>query len=183
MRNYSFSNIAAEQSFDTRKSSEYSNAYRVGQRAGEANHRFQEIKKKYDTPIRRDRIESLKKSKDMDLMRHEGKENPYLQRPPTFGSNLKESIALNRMEKGGLSNQYDSQQLLNSKIGEHRYRRGSENEQDYLKKGQKEESYSYLNKQREMKESVLQSDYSKGSSTGKSFYGGYVDKNETKKEY
>lgn len=34
-----------------------------------------------------------------------------------------------------------------------------------------------------MKESVLQSDYSKGSSTGKSFYGGYVDKNQPKKEY
>jgi|688.fasta_scaffold484950_1 hypothetical protein len=67
--------------------------------------------------------------------------------------------------------------MLNSKIGEYKYRRGSENEQDYLKKGQKDEPYTYLNRQREMKESVLHSDYSKGSSTGKSFYGGYADKN------
>lgn len=148
MRNYSFSNIAAQQSFDTRKSSEYSNVYRGGERVNDTSHRFQEIKKKYDTPIRRDRIESLKKSKDMDLMKHDGKENPYLQRAPTFGSNLKQSIAINRVEKGGLSNQYDSQQLINSKIAQHRYRRGSENEQEYLKKGQKDESYSYLNRQR-----------------------------------
>lgn len=89
MRNYSFSNIAAEQSFDTRKSSEYSNAYRLGQRGSDASQRFQEIKKKYETPIRRERIESLKKSKDMEFLRQEGKENPYLQRAPTFGSNLK----------------------------------------------------------------------------------------------
>lgn len=69
MKNYSFSNIANEETYATRKSNDFSNLYRHSElKTSEANLRIEEIKKKYDTPSRRERIESLKKSKDSELL-------------------------------------------------------------------------------------------------------------------
>jgi hypothetical protein len=54
MKNYSFSNIAGEESYATRKSNDFGNAYRHSELKGsEASLRIEEIKKKYDTPSRR----------------------------------------------------------------------------------------------------------------------------------
>jgi hypothetical protein len=63
MKNYTFSNTAPEESYPTRKSTELSNCYRHSElKAKEANQRIEEIKRKYETPNRRERIDSLKKS-------------------------------------------------------------------------------------------------------------------------
>ena len=63
MKNFSFSNTNADDSYKCKKSTELTNYYRHSElRASEANQRIEEIKKKYDTPSRRERIESLKKS-------------------------------------------------------------------------------------------------------------------------
>lgn len=66
MKNYSFSE---DQGVNvTRKSTELANCYRHSElRAKEANQRIEEIKRKYDTPSRRDRVDSLQKSQ---LMQH-----------------------------------------------------------------------------------------------------------------
>ncbi len=53
MKNYSFSNIAEEDSL-TRKTTDLASFYRHSElKATEASQRIEEIKKKYDTPSRR----------------------------------------------------------------------------------------------------------------------------------
>lgn len=66
MKNYSFSNIAGEESFSIRKSNDFSNLYRHSElKNSDSLSRIEEIKRKYDTPSRRERIESLKKSREV----------------------------------------------------------------------------------------------------------------------
>jgi hypothetical protein len=65
MKNYSFSNIAAEDSYNARNANDRSALYRHSElKATDTNSRIEEIKKKYDTPTRRERIESLSRSRD-----------------------------------------------------------------------------------------------------------------------
>ncbi len=88
MKNYSFSNITNEDSYATRKSSEYSSLYRHSDlKASEANLKIQEIKKKYDTPSRRERIESLKKSREVELRPREDNSYHQNRHVPAFASN------------------------------------------------------------------------------------------------
>jgi hypothetical protein len=68
MKNYSFSNIAAEESYNARNANDRSALYRHSElKVADANSRIEEIKKKYDTPTRRERIESLGRSRDLRM--------------------------------------------------------------------------------------------------------------------
>lgn len=83
MKNYSFSNIAAEDSL-LKNSTELNAYYRHSElMAQQANQRIEEIKKKYDTPSRRQRVDNLKKSQDLQFQtkrNEESKENPFQER-------------------------------------------------------------------------------------------------------
>jgi hypothetical protein len=73
MKNYGLGSLVSEETYPMRKSTELSNCYRHSElRAKEANQRIDEIKRKYDTPSRRERIDSLQKSKHFGLPRDSG---------------------------------------------------------------------------------------------------------------
>ena len=57
MKNFSFSHTNSDETNPCRKSTELASYYRHSElKAKEANMRIEEIKKKYDTPSRRDRV-------------------------------------------------------------------------------------------------------------------------------
>lgn len=141
MKNYSFSNIAAEENL-MRSSTDLTAYYRHSElKAQQANQRIEEIKKKYDTPSRRQRVDSLKTSQDLQLQNRiteESKENPvicrekasmedsYYHRPaPTFGPDpLRESFAVNRLEKSTLRNDTECKELDNFRKEKRAYETG-----------------------------------------------------------
>jgi hypothetical protein len=54
MKNYSFSNIANEDTYNPKRNADKSGIYRFqDMKSSDANIRIEEIKKKYDTPSRR----------------------------------------------------------------------------------------------------------------------------------
>jgi hypothetical protein len=140
----------------------------------------------------------LKKSSDGELLsrpagREEGKESVYQHRAaPTFGSNhLKESFAVNRLEKSTLKNDIEGKDFMNLRGGEREYRRPTDKENDYLpsRGGAREEEEAIFSKVREMKESIINNDYMKSSINGRASitsakfaqYG--ENKYESKKEF